>query len=122
MNNIVSFQKKHDYFNNLYYDTHPYADKEARIYHKPRDDFSFKFVGDQLIYNKRREVELTSKSMENFNTFTKSDMDLNNKTSQKKISFYLSNNLVPVYYFKPRVLILKISIRSLKSFDLVHLI
>jgi hypothetical protein len=99
MNNIVSFQKKHDYFNNLYYDTHPYADRESRVYNKPRDDCSFRFVADQLIYNRSREVEFSPKAMSNFSSFNKNNMDLNQKTMQKKISFYLSNNLVPVRYF-----------------------
>jgi hypothetical protein len=99
MNNIVSFQKKHDYFNNLYYDTHPYADKESRVYHKPKEDCSFKFVADQLVYNRSREVEMSPRAMESFKTFTRNDMDLNQKSPQKKISFYLSNNLVPVDCF-----------------------
>ena len=96
MNNIVSFQKKHDYFNNLYFDTHPFADRETRVYHKPKNDCSFKFVADQLIYNRAREVELSPKAMSNFESFKKEDLDLSQKSPQKKISFYLSNNLVPV--------------------------
>ena len=84
MNNIVSFNKKHEYYNNIYYETHPCADKENRIYKKPRDDFSFKFVNDSLEFNK-------------FKTFSEKDKDPMKNSIHDRISFYLCNKLIPVF-------------------------
>ena len=98
MNNIMSFNKKHEYYNSIYYETHPYADKENRIYKKPRDDFSFKFVNNSLEFNKLKEVDITKNSIDKFKTFTEKDKDPMKNSIHEKISFYLSNKLIPVNF------------------------
>jgi hypothetical protein len=96
MSNLVDFHKKHEYYNNIYYETHPYATKDSRVYKKPRDDFDFRFRDNELKYNKKREIDITKSSIDNFNTFKESDIDNNQKTIQSRISYYLCNNMVPV--------------------------
>jgi hypothetical protein len=96
MTNLVDFSKKHEYYNNIYHETHPYASKDSRFYKKPKDDFNFNFRDNELKYNKGREIDITKKSIDNFKTFKESDIDQNKKTIQNKISYYLSNNIVPV--------------------------
>jgi hypothetical protein len=102
MNNYVNFHTKHNYFNDIYHDTHPYATKGSRVYNKPRDDFGFRFKENRLIYNKKKEIDITKKSIDNFRTFTEGDIDLGSQTVQNRISYYLTNNLVPVKYFSKK--------------------
>lgn len=96
MSKLISFNKKHEYYNNIYYETHPYAEKDTRMYNKPKDDFEFRFKDNELRYKKSREIDITKKSIDNFKTFKESDIDSSKKTVQNKISYYLCNNLVPV--------------------------
>ena len=93
---LVNFEKKHRYFNDIYDALHPSNDRETRVYTKPKQNFDFKFTGDTLVYSHYKDLDFNKKSMDNFKTFTHADLDHNNMNIQEKISFYLTNNLVPV--------------------------
>jgi len=96
MNNSINFQKRHEYFNNIYDPLHPSYNKETRIYTKPQHNFDFYFNNNQLSYTKYRDLDFNKQSLENFKSFDKDDLDYNNLDINGKISFNLTNNLVPV--------------------------
>lgn len=94
---LVTFTTRHKYFNDIYDDLHPSNDKETRIYHKPKPNFDFALVGNTLTYNKYKELDFNKKSISNFKSFKETDTNPDQMPIQGKISFYLTNNLVPVY-------------------------
>jgi hypothetical protein len=94
--NLINYQKKHEYFNGIYDNLHPSNDRVNRVYTKPKPNFDFKFKDDTLQYSNYRELDFTKKSLDNFKTFDKNNLDTNQMSPQKKISYLLTNNLVPV--------------------------
>lgn len=94
--NIINFEKKHKYFNEIYDDLHPQNEKESRIYNKPKPNFDFSFKDNKLTHANNKEIDFNKKSLSKFKTFDDTDIDLGKKKIQNKISYHLSNNLVPV--------------------------
>jgi len=92
----VNFEKKHKYFNEIYDDLHPQNNKEKRSYINPKQDFDFTFRDNKLHYSKDKEITINQNSLSKFKTFDDSDLNLGKKSIQNKISYNLSNNLVPV--------------------------
>lgn len=95
-NNLVNFQKKHLYFNDIYDSLHPSNDRQSRVYSKPKQDFDFFFKDNELSYSKYRDLDFNKRSMDNFKTFKDDDLNPEKMPVQSKISFYLTNNMVPV--------------------------
>jgi hypothetical protein len=98
--NIINFEKKHKYFNEVYKDLHPSNDSNSRIYIKPKQNFEFTYKDDKLSYSKFRDLDFNKKSLQNFKGIDKDKLDPNQMKVQDKISFYLTSNLVPVFKFK----------------------
>ncbi len=94
--NLINFQKKHQYYNEIYDDFHPQNNNETRIYTKSKPNFDFSFKNDKLTYPKDKELDFNKKSLGKFKTFDDNDLELGKKTIQNKISYHLSNNIVPV--------------------------
>jgi hypothetical protein len=87
-----NFEKKHKYFNELYSDLHSSSD--ARIFTKSKPDFDFRFKDNKLMYSKDNDIDYSkSKTLK---SVYDSHEPLNEKKVQDKISFYLTNKLVPV--------------------------
>jgi hypothetical protein len=97
MNNSIDFQKRHQYFNDIYDSLHPSNNKETRVYTKPKQDFDFRFQNNELSYSKHKDLDFNKRSIDNFKTISEDQLDSNKMNAQEKISFYLTNNLVPVY-------------------------
>jgi hypothetical protein len=95
-NNSVTHKTRHEYYNQIYDDLHPFNDKEKRIYTKPKQNFDFFYRDDQLTYSKQKDLDFNRRSLENFKSFKDTDINIDKKTVQDKISFYLCNNIVPV--------------------------
>jgi hypothetical protein len=96
MQNSINFQKRHKYFNGIYDDLHPYNNNETREYRKPKQNFDFFFHDNTLTYSKYKDLDFNENSLSKFKTFGEKDLDPDKRTVQNKISYYLTNNLVPV--------------------------
>jgi hypothetical protein len=97
--NLVSNKQRHDYYNDIYQDLHPCYDKDKRIYTKTSQNNEFFFKDDTLLYSKQKDLEFNKKSVDSFKTFPEKVTNPEKMTVQNKISFYLSNNMVPVHIF-----------------------
>lgn len=95
-NNLVNFQTRHRYFNDIYDDLHPHHDKKNRIYKSLKNDNDFFFKDNKLLYSKQKNLEFSQKSLNKFSSFSNKEFDPEKMNVQNRISFYLSNNLVPV--------------------------
>ena len=96
--NLVTVKQRHDYYNSLYSEIHPLADTEKRLYKKQQQSFDFFFKDNKLSYSKTKDIDFTKKSLDNFKSFREVDKSPEARTIQNDISFYLSNNLVPVKF------------------------
>lgn len=96
--NLINYQKKHQYFNEIYDDLHPQNNKETRIYNKYKPNFDFSFKNNKLTHLDDKEVNFNKNSFKKFKTFDDSFVDMGKKTIQNKISYHLTNNLVPVKF------------------------
>ena len=94
--NLINFQKKHQYYNEIYDDLHLSNDKLNRVYTKPKPNFDFFLKDDTLSYSQYKDLDFNQKSLDKFKTIDSNKLNPNNMSMQKKISFYLTSNLVPV--------------------------
>lgn len=122
-NNLVTFKKRHEYYTGIYDDLHPFNNKEERIYTRPKQNFEFQYKNDELVYSRKKELEFSRRSLDNFKTFTEKDLNPDKRTVQNKISYYLSNNLVPVCLdiFINRDVVIIHMMNSKKKKGFVHL-
>lgn len=99
--NSVTTKQRHEYFNSVYDDLHPYNNKQTRIYSKQKENFRVSYTGEKLVFSPNRDLVFSNKSLENFKTFKSSDnLQIENKSPQDRITFYLTSNLVPVINLK----------------------
>lgn len=98
-NSLVTNKRKHEYFNEIYDSLHPCYDSMSRIYNKSTNDNDFQFKDDTLLYSKEKDLDFNKISSNSFKTFDKNELALDSMNVHNKISYYLSNNVVPVNYF-----------------------
>lgn len=94
--NSVTFKDRHNYFNKIYANLHPYNNKETRVYQKEKENFGITFTGEKIIHSSNRDLVFSKKSFENFKSIKLEQCEIDKKSPQDKITFYLTNNLVPV--------------------------
>lgn len=95
MSEKYPLRKKHDFFNSIYNTFHSNYNPETRIYTKHCENFDFTFKDDKLyhIEGDRADVEGAKKF---FPTLKDTDINPNLRSVQNKISYYLTNRIVPV--------------------------
>ena len=95
-NNLVTNKQRHDYYNSIYGDLHPYNNKDSRIYTKHKENFGVSYTGRNVMHCQNRDLIFSQKSLDNFKTFKNENFNLERKSPQERITFYLTNNMVPV--------------------------
>ena len=98
-NSSVTIKQRHDYYNSIYGDLHPFNNKETRVYTKEKENFGITFTGDKIVHSPNRDMIFTKKSYDNFKSIQSDKINIEEKTPQERITFYLTNNMVPVFYF-----------------------
>ncbi len=96
MKNSVTFKERHNYFNSIYGDLHPFNNKETRIYTKEKENFGITFTGEKIIHSPNRDMILNKKTLSKFKSIKPEKIQIEEKSPQEKVSFYLFNNMVPV--------------------------
>ena len=96
MRNSVTFKDRHNYYNSVYGDLHPFNNKETRIYTKEKENFGITFTGEKIIHSPNRDLVFSKRSMDNFKNIKPEKVNIEEKTPQERITFYLTNNMVPV--------------------------
>ena len=99
-NNLVTTKQRHDYYNSIYGDLHPHNNKDTRIYTKQNENFGISYTGEKVIHSPNREMIFSQKSIDNFKSFKKDNFNIERKSPQERITFYLTNNMVPVIFKK----------------------
>lgn len=91
-----SVKDKHDYYNSIYQTLHPNYDPETRVYTKNCENFNFIFKDNNLVYSRDNELDVNAaKTL--FKGISDEDIDFSKQPIHSKISYYLTNRLVPVY-------------------------
>ena len=95
-------RKKHDFFNSIYSTFNSNYNPETRIFTKHCANFDFAFKEDKLHYipDNRADVEGARRIFPNVKD---TEINPNLRSVQDKISYYLSNRLVPVSYFITKI-------------------
>ena len=88
--------KKHEFYNNIYSMLHLNYDPETRIYNKRSEDCDFYYKNNKLSYTNEKELNIDM-AKKVFSNLKESDIHPNKKPVQDKISYYLSNKIVPDY-------------------------
>ena len=102
-NNLVTTKQRHDYYNSIYGDLHPYNNRDSRIYTKHKENFGISYSGKNVIHSPNRDLIFSQKSLDNFKTFRQEEnFVIERKSPQERITFYLTNNIVPVNAFVNR--------------------
>ena len=92
----VTFKDRHNYFNNIYPELHPFNNKETRIYTKEKENFGITFTGEKIIHSPNRDLIFNKKSISKFKTVRPEKIHIEEKSPQERVTFYLTNNMVPV--------------------------
>ena len=98
-NNLVTTKQKHLYYNSIYGDLHPQNDTHTRIYSKQKENFGITYKDEKILHSPNRNTFFSKRSLDNFKTFNNNDFRIESHSPQERITFYLSNNLVPVRYY-----------------------
>ena len=95
--NLFPVKKKHDFYNSIYSTFNSNYDSKTRIYTKHCENFDFKFSDNKLqyVHDNRADVLEACKI---FTNLKESDYNPNVRSVQNRISYYLSNRLVPVLF------------------------
>lgn len=95
-NSLVTTKQRHDYYNSVYGDLHPFHNKDTRIYTKHKENFGITYTGEKVIHSPNRDLIFSQKSIDNFKSFKDENFNIDRKSPQERITFYLTNNMVPV--------------------------
>jgi len=96
-NNSITTKQRHDYYNSVYGNLHPFHNSETRIYTKHKPNFGITYTGEKVVHSSNRDLVFSKKSLDNFNSFkNQENFDIDRKSPQERVTFYLTNNMVPV--------------------------
>jgi len=95
---LVTNLKRHEYYKDIYTDLHPNADLVKRTFVMTKPNFDFMFKNDKLTYITEKERLNFSNTKKLFRSQTIEPSKPKNEEDekQKRLSFYLSNTMVPV--------------------------
>ena len=86
---------KHEFYSSIYTTFHSNYNPETRIYTKQCENFDFFFKDNKLSYSKEDRADV-KQALNIFKGINEKDITFNDKKPQERISYYLSNRLVPV--------------------------
>ena len=91
-------RKKHDFFNSIYSTFHSNYNPETRIYTKYSENYDFHYKENKLHYIQDDRADV-AEAKEIFKGLKDTDINPNTRSVQNRLSYYLSNRLVPVSEF-----------------------
>lgn len=94
-----SNRKKHEYFASIYGLLHNNYNSDTKVYSKPVENFDFVFKNNKLEHSTDTEFNLSNAKVI-FPELKDQDINPNIRPTQEKISYYLSNRMVPVSLFE----------------------
>jgi len=94
---LVTNLKRHEYYKEIYPDLHPNVDQVRRTFIKTKPNFDFMFKNDKLTFVREKERLDFSNTNKLFRSQTIEKSKSLEEENQKKLSYYLSNTIVPVY-------------------------
>lgn len=93
-NEKYTFDKKHQFYTGVYDVLHSNYNANSRIFTKNIENHEFFFKNNKLIYEKDHKFNVSqAKSL--FSNLKDTDINPNIRSTQEKISYYLTNRLVP---------------------------
>ncbi len=95
---LVSNLKRHEYYKEIYPDLHPNVDEKKRTFIKTKPNFDFMFKDDKLHFVREKERLNFSNTNKLFRSQTVEKPKNIEQDNQQRLSFYLSNTMVPVSY------------------------
>ena len=94
---LVTNLKRHEYYKEIYPDLHPNVDAVKRTFIKTKPNFDFMFKNDKLTFVREKERLDFTNTNKLFRSQTIEKSKSLEEESQKRLSYYLSNTIVPVY-------------------------
>jgi len=88
------FNKKHEFYTGIYDILHSNYNPKSRVFTKKIENYDFFFKDNKLIYEKDHKFNV-SQAKVLFPNLKETDINPNVRSTQDKISYYLTNRLVP---------------------------
>lgn len=91
-------KRKHDFFNSIYSTFNSNYDPKTRIYTKHCENFDFFWKDNKLKYTQDNRADV-NEALKIFPNLKENDINPSKRSVHDRISYNLSNRLVPVRFF-----------------------